>query len=272
LNRIKKQEAQTHERSCLDSQQGKRLSAMLHLPDEPKKDTPIVICCHGFTGDKIGANQLTVNLAKTLESAGYIVLRYDFLGSGDSDGDFSSDTVVSGWKEDLFAVLLWVKRQPRFLDSPIILYGHSLGGLVVLTHSTLEQDIAGRIVFVPVIHPISNFRDIILGPDLWSKSLSGETIANFFAKGFKLEAQFVKELVEREYDPIGAAAKLATPLLIIHGLNDVAVPIQGSTELYQKYNGPKFFQKPNIDHVATGNCEVISQMALEWLSTEFPLR
>jgi len=249
---------------------GERLSAMLHTPAEAKKDTPIVICCHGFTGDKIGANQLTLNLAKTLECAGYIVVRYDSLGSGDSEGEFSSDTVVSGWKEDLVNVLSWVKQQTRFLASPIILYGHSLGGLVVLTHNTFEQDVVGRIVFAPVIHPIANFRDVILGPDLWSKSLEGETIANFFAKGFKLEGQLVKELVARDYDPIGAAAKLATPLLIIHGLNDVAVPIQGSVELFQSYTGPKLFQKPTIDHVATGSCEVVSKLVLEWLAAEFP--
>lgn len=249
---------------------GKWLSAMLHLPDESIKNTPIVICCHGFTGDKIGANQLTLNLARTLESAGYIAVRYDALGSGDSEGDFSSDTVVAGWQEDLSNVLSWVKQQPRFSASPIILYGHSLGGLVVLTQNSPDYDIAGRIVFAPVVHPISNFRDVILGPDLWSKSLAGETIANFFAKGFKLEGQFVKDLVEKDYDPIAAAAQLETPLLIIHGLNDVAVPIQGSIELFQNYNGPKFFQKPKSDHVATGNCEVIAKLVLDWLAAEFP--
>lgn len=150
------------------SSRGKRLSAMIHSPLDTEVGTPVIICCHGFTGDKIGANQLTLNLAKALEIQGYIVIRFDFLGSGDSEGEFSSDTFVSGWKEDLANVLLWLKDQPRFSVSPIILYGHSLGGLVVLTRNNTEQDIAGRIVFAPVTQPISNFRDVILGPDCWA--------------------------------------------------------------------------------------------------------
>jgi len=253
------------------SSRGKRLSAMLHMPSDANKDTPVIICCHGFTGDKTGANQLTLNLAKTLEQAGYIVIRFDFLGSGESDGDFPSDTVVAGWQEDLSNVVMWAKRQSRFITSPIILYGHSLGGLVVLTHSAMNQDISGRIVFAPVVNPIANFRDVILGPALWSKSLEGKTISNFFAKGFKLEGQFVKDLVEKNYDPIGAASVLTTPLLIIHGVEDIAVPIQGSIDLYKRYKGPKLLQKPDIDHVATGKYDVLPKIVLEWLTTEFPL-
>jgi len=250
---------------------GKRLSAMIHRQETVRKGTPLIICCHGFTGDKIGANQVTLNLAQTVGNKGYVVVRFDFLGSGDSDGEFQSDTLVTGWKEDLRNVVSWVKKQPQLIASPIILYGHSLGGLVVLTHNDADFPIAGRIVFAPVIHPITNFRDGIIGPELWLKALEGKTIVNFFAKGFKLEGMFVKDLVEKTYDPLGTAAQLTTPLLIIHGLDDQVVPIAGSTELYQKYNGPKLFRKPGIDHVATGNGDVLPLLILEWLAVEFPI-
>jgi uncharacterized protein len=248
---------------------GKRLSAMVHTPDAAEPETPVIICCHGFTGDKIGANQLTLNLARELERAGYIAIRFDYIGSGDSDGDFPTDTIVAGWKEDLNSVLSWVRGQSRFSRAPILLYGHSLGGLVALTHNANDAGIAARIVFAPVIHPISNFQHI-LGAELWEQSLAGKTIANFFGKGFRLEAQFVKELLAAGYDPIANAIQLSTPLLIIHGLDDIAVPIQGSIELYEQYQGPKVFRKPQIDHVATGNYEVPPALILEWLAVNFP--
>ena len=92
---------------------GKRLSAMLHLPAFLTPDTPLIVCCHGFTGDKIGANQLTLNLAKELVKAGYGALRFDFLGSGDSEGKFATDTVVAGWQEDLNNVMGWIKGDPH---------------------------------------------------------------------------------------------------------------------------------------------------------------
>ena len=251
---------------------GKRLSAMLHLPMDACRDTPVIICCHGFTGDKVGANQLTLNLAKKMAQAGYNALRFDFLGSGDSEGEFAVDTIVSGWKSDLSNVIDWVSQQPRFAAAPILLYGHSLGGLIVLTHKNEEPPIAGRMVFAPVLNPIANFRDVILGPELWARSVAGESIANFFAKGFSLQDQFVKDLIANDYDPIGDASKLQTPLLIIHGTADLVVPPEGSEELYQKYTGPKVLQRPQIDHVATGSIEVLPQLIQSWLAERFPCK
>ena len=46
-----------------------RLSAMVHLPETFQAGDPLVVCCHGFTGDKIGSNQLTRNLAAFLEKS-----------------------------------------------------------------------------------------------------------------------------------------------------------------------------------------------------------
>ena len=244
---------------------GQRLSAMLHQPVDTRRNTPLIICCHGFTGDKVGANQLTLNLAKKLAQAGYNALRFDFLGSGDSEGEFAADTIVSGWQTDLRNVVKWVKQQSQFADAPILLYGHSLGGLIALTALKDEARIAGRIVFAPVLHPIENFRDIILGPELWQQSEAGAPIANFFAKGFSLQDQFVKDLLANDYDPIGDATRLQTPLLIIHGTADLAVPPSGSEELFQKFNGSKEISRPQIDHVATGSMEVLPQLIIPWL-------
>lgn len=244
---------------------GKRLSVMLHLPDNYHKEKPLILCCHGFTGDKVGANQLTLNLASTLEEKGYVVVRFDYLGSGDSDGSFKSDTFVSGWREDLENTINWVKSDPRLEYSPIILYGHSLGGLIVLLHEDLHNVISARIVFAPVIRPIENFRDIILGPDLWERSLAGETIANFYGKSFTLERQFVHELVSQNYNPIGNANKLSTPLLIIHGTKDSAVPIDGSVELYNAYQGQKKFIQLETDHLASNNNYLLQEVIIDWL-------
>ncbi len=248
---------------------GLRLSAMLHQPAEGRRDTPLVICCHGFTGDKVGANQLTLNLAKKLAQAGYYALRFDFLGSGDSEGEFAVDTIVSGWQTDLRNVVDWVNQQARFAETPIILYGHSLGGLIALTALPNEPKIAGRVVFAPVLYPVANFRDIILGPELWAQSVAGKLIANFFAKGFYLQDQFVKDLLASDYDPIGEATNLQKPLLIIHGTADQAVPPAGSEELLQKYVGPKEIHRPSIDHVATGSIEVLPQIIIPWLDKKF---
>lgn len=245
---------------------GKRLSAMLHLPEKFSEVTPLIICCHGFGGNKVGYNHLTLNLANYLEQVGFRVLRFDFLGSGDSDGDFPRDTVISGWQEDLTNILEWVKQQKAFAAAPLILYGHSLGGLIVLTQPE-DKRVKARVVFAPVTKPVDNFREVLLGPDRWEKSLAGEKIANFYDTGFTLESQFVHDLVQKRYDPIAAAANLTTPLLIVHGTLDLAVSPAGSKELYDHYQGEKKLVSPAIDHGAVGSQEILQSIIGDWLLT-----
>jgi alpha-beta hydrolase superfamily lysophospholipase len=243
---------------------------MVHMPAEMVAGTPVIVICHGFTGDKVGTNQMNVGLANELETAGYAVVRFDYLGSGDSDGDFASDTVVSGWQEDLRNVVAWVRRQKEFSGNPLVLYGHSLGGLIVLTYKDPKGEVSARIVFAPVIDAVGNLRTRLIGTDLWQKSFRGETIANFYGKAFSLKPQFVRDLVANHYDPLGDAAALKTPLLVIHGTADVAVPMEGSDVLFERYTGPKELKILDIDHVAAGRHDLWIAAIIEWLERIFP--
>jgi putative redox protein len=56
------------------------------------------------------------------------VLRFDFTGLGESEGDFS-DTTFSSNVADLVAAAEYMQRE---LEAPAILIGHSLGGAAVL--------------------------------------------------------------------------------------------------------------------------------------------
>lgn len=235
---------------------------MIHAPETAAADAPVVICCHGFTGDKVGANQLMRNLAQCLEATGFHAVRFDFAGSGDSEGTFAADTTVAGWQEDLRSVAAWVGRQ--LPGRPAYLLGHSLGGLVALT--AVERGVAGRIAVAPVVHPVENFRDTILGPELWAKSVRGERIANFYGKGFALDSGFVADLTAGGYNPLAAAAACAAPLLIVHGTADAAVPMAGSEELYDTSAAPKEFAVLDAaDHVFASRHDDLGAVIVKWL-------
>lgn len=253
------------------SSRGGRLSTMVHQPDSFRPGTPVVVCSHGFTGNKVGYNHLTVHLASYLEKLGYVVVRFDFLGSGDSDGTFAADTFVSGWREDLANVVAWVKEQTQWKDSPVILYGHSLGGLVTFLHPA-DARIAGRMLFAPVTKAVENFRDVILGPELWSKALQGETVANFFEKAFSLGPQFVQDLAKNQYQPMQTTAALDTPLFIVHGTEDIVVPLAGSQELYEAYSGPKELAVTRFAHGAQGHQEQLQALFGDWLDKQTQIK
>jgi alpha/beta superfamily hydrolase len=99
------------------------LSAVLH----PAPGKRLVILCHGFTGTKTEHNRLFVHTARALQKAGLNALRFDFMGSGDSSGDFnqmSPNTQI----RDALAVLAWGRRRYK----KVALLGLSFGGGTVI--------------------------------------------------------------------------------------------------------------------------------------------
>ena len=64
----------------IDGDHGK-LSAVIQTPDA-EKNFPIVIICHGFTGNK--NETLLTNLANELEARGIASIRFDFNGHGET--------------------------------------------------------------------------------------------------------------------------------------------------------------------------------------------
>lgn len=243
-----------------------QLSAMLHSSAATSGTTPLVVCCHGFTGDKVGTNQLMLHLARIITAAGFTTLRFDFAGSGESEGDFAADTTVQGWRDDLRHVLAWVKEQPDLAAAPLYLLGHSLGGLVVLCHQ--GDDVAGRVALAPVIRPRENFRDIIFGPALWQDAVRGRRIANFAGRGFSLDPGFVRDLQENRHDPLDAVRRYHTPLLIVHGAQDAVVPPADSAALYSAYEGEKERRVIEADHVFTGQHEAVGSLVTAWLTRQ----
>ena len=68
-------------------QSGKlKLAGIIHIPANLKtgERSPAFVICHGFGGHKDGPQQIWT--ANKLASMGYVTLRYDFRGCGESEG------------------------------------------------------------------------------------------------------------------------------------------------------------------------------------------
>ena len=62
------------------------LRGFFHKPNQDKH--PVCLIFHGFTGQKTGTKFSYVQLSRRLEAKGIASFRFDFLGSGESDGNF----------------------------------------------------------------------------------------------------------------------------------------------------------------------------------------
>ena len=148
--------------------------------------TPWFIFSHGFTGHRIGPGYLFVRMSRDLAEAGFSSLRFDFSGSGESDGVFQEITIATMQSDILSAVRL-VRR--RFAPSAVILCGHSLGGMIAsLSCADAKPD--GLVLLSPVADPkgIIRRRQVIMdaGPNARGYYENGpHEIATAFLDGLK---------------------------------------------------------------------------------------
>lgn len=86
---------------------GLTLRGMMHIPDGHEGAVPFVILFHGFCDDRNEINFVHTELSRRLCERGIASVRFDFAGSGESDGRFE-DMTVSNEVADGQAILDYV--------------------------------------------------------------------------------------------------------------------------------------------------------------------
>ena len=101
------------------------LRGMMNRPNEKKY--PLVLMLHGFTANRNGPRFAFVRLARALEQLGIGSIRFDFLGSGESDGEFSEMTYQKEFKQAI-CILEEISKLEDVTE--IYVLGHSMGGAI----------------------------------------------------------------------------------------------------------------------------------------------
>ncbi|XP_026451008.1 uncharacterized protein LOC113351193 [Papaver somniferum] len=110
---------------------GENLVGVLHETGSTK----IVILCHGFRSSK--DTPINTNLVEALTKQGISVFRFDFSGTGKSEGTQHDEYIKEA--DDLRSVVLHFIGMKRVIDA---LVGHSKGGNVVLIYASKYHDVA----------------------------------------------------------------------------------------------------------------------------------
>lgn len=112
-----------------------RLAGRLHLPGGPVRGGAVV--AHGLNSSMQSA-KLT-RLAQALAGQGWLALRYDAQGCGDSPGDMRR-TTLTGRRDELLAAADWLRQAHPGL--PLAYLGSSLGGTAALLAADIEPPAA----------------------------------------------------------------------------------------------------------------------------------
>jgi len=87
-----------------------QLFGILHEPVRPDHSRDGVVLCAPFGEEKLIAHRVLVNMARSLAAVGHAVLRFDFMGEGDSGGGFEDSTIASRLS-DISAALSMLKEK-----------------------------------------------------------------------------------------------------------------------------------------------------------------
>jgi alpha-beta hydrolase superfamily lysophospholipase len=218
------------------SKRNEHLSGVLHIPGNIT-DPPVLIMSHGFTDDKVSDNRLFVKFARQAQARGYAVLRFDYAGSGDSEGDFS-DMTISREIQDLESAIEFVLTRPELMHSLIYLVGYSLGGAVALVVAARDSRVQGLVGWAPVSNPLAVFY-AILGKDSFLTARTARRIAcGNDSKRFFLKPDFFSDL--SRHQPLRDIAKISPrPVLLLQGTADTKVLPEQTKALFSAAGEPK---------------------------------
>ena len=203
-------------------------------------------------------------ISRALVALGYAVLRFDFTGLGNSDGDFSN-TNFSSNVEDLVAAADFLRSE---FQAPQLLIGHSLGGAAVLKAAqSIDEVIAIATIGAPFDAQHVSKQ---LGSDLEKISKDGEAEVDLAGRKFKIKKQFVDDIRSQNNDHI---AKLRRALLILHSPVDATVNIAEAEKLYVEAKHPKsFISLDKADHLLSRreDSEYVAACISAWASRFLP--
>ena len=218
---------------------GQKLSARLDLPPDAKPSAHALFA-HCFTCSK--NIKAISHISRALTRNGIAVMRFDFTGLGESEGDFA-DTNFSSNVGDLVTAADFMATQ---YEAPKILIGHSLGGAAVLQAAAGIPSAAAVITIGAPADPGHLARALGDKKDIIERR--GEANVNLAGRTFKIKKQFLDDL---ESVPMQQTIRnLDRALLIFHSPVDGVVGIENAAKIFQIAGHPKsFISLDKADHL-----------------------
>ena len=221
------------------NKEGYQLAGRLEMPVGQHPHS-FALFAHCFTCNK---NLSAVrNIGRTLNQSGVAVLRFDFAGLAESEGDFEN-TNFSSNVGDLLAAAEYLEENYK---APVLLIGHSLGGAAVINVVDQLPSIKAVVTIgapyspAHVSHLFDNSKAEI--------EQYGKAEVSIGGRSFTVKKQFLDDISStQQQDKI---QKLRRALLVLHSPQDTTVEVANAGKIYKAAHHPKsFISLDGADHL-----------------------
>jgi uncharacterized protein len=285
---------QTHVQFSSD---GLSLAGILHVPEGLTEPRPAIAVLHGFGGNKDGETHAIE--AAMYESWGYVVLRFDMRGCGESGG-VRGRILCHDQVADTKNAISWLAARPEVVADRVAVSGQSFGGAVAVFTGGIDERVAAVVSMGGWGDGLRKFRGQHPTPEAWarfSKMLDDgrkhreahgkslmvprweivpipEHLRANLPPGSIMEfpAETAQSMCDFRADDV-VANMAPRPLLLLHAANDSVTPTEQSIELFKRAGrGAELVVLGGIDHFPfASKSSRIRDILKGWLDANFPL-
>ena len=230
------------------------LAGKLEMPTGAPRAWALFAHCFTCGKDNVAASRIS----RALASRGIAVLRFDFTGLGDSEGDFAA-TGFSSNVEDVVCAADHLRDQ---FGAPTVLIGHSLGGAAVLAAARQIPEVRA---VVTIGAPADPFHVVGLLGDVTPVVEAGEATVSIGGRPFRVRRQFLDDIaMQPQCERIST---LDAALLVMHSPIDEVVAVNNARVIFDTARHPKsFISLDGADHLLSdrNDAEYAANVLAAW--------
>lgn len=194
-----------------------------------RESKTFAIFAHCFTCSK--DVHAATRISRALTKMGISVLRFDFTGLGNSDGDFSN----TNFSTNVSDLVIAYEYLSKHYQTPEILIGHSLGGAAILAGANSMENIK-VIATIAAPSKVDHIEEIF-GSKVSEIERAGQASVKLAGREFVIKKQFLDDV--RSISLEGKLNRISASLLIFHSPEDQVVSVDHANEIYQAAEYPK---------------------------------
>lgn len=259
-----------------------QLFAMLHGPKEKANATAFVMS-HPFGEEKLWSHRVFVSVARALAARGHPVLRFDFVGAGDSTG-MTPDTSLDTHLADLRAAVAELKARRSGVQR-VGLIGLRLGATFAALAA--EQEIADGplVLWDPILDGEAYFQELlrvnlstqlaVYGAvqdtrEVLSEKIRGGTPVN--VDGYEIGKALFESCARKDLLDAAQKRHAGKTLVVQIAANEKAKERDDLNALARGYGGegaPRAVEHPFWREIKPfcGKAENLERVTLEWLES-----
>ena len=216
--------------------QGLKINALLTVPTEtpPTNGFPAIVFLHGYIPpDQYQTTQKYEAYVDYLASHGFVVLKIDYRGHGDSEGEASGAYFSQNYVLDTLAAIKALQSYDQVNPDAIGLWGHSMSGNIAFRTAVTSPDVKAVVIWAGAVYTYEDRERYGLNDNSFVRNrgesgrIFSRSRALFEEHGeFSVDNPFWQAMVPTNY-----LEYLTAPTQLHHAENDTVVNVGYSQDL-----------------------------------------